>query len=128
MLPLCRAEGIGVIPWSPLARGRLARPWEETTKRKDQDPFGKSLYEPMAEADRGVVERVAAVATQRKVPMAQVALAWVLQKSPVTAPIIGATRLQHLDDAAAALSIELTAEEVAQLEDPYVPHPVLGFR
>ena len=128
MLPLCASQGIGVIPWSPLARGRLARPWDETSKRKERDPFGQSLYEAMAEADRQVVQRVADVATQRGVPMAQVALAWVLQKAPVTAPIIGATKLRHLDDAVAALGVQLGAAEIARLEEPYVPHPVLGFR
>lgn len=128
MLPLCKAEGIGVIPWSPLARGRLARPWDQTTNRKEQDPFGKSLYEAMAEADRQVVERVSEIAGQRGVPMAQIALAWVLQRSPVTAPIVGATKVAHLEDALAALAIHLTADEIAMLEEPYVPHPVLGFR
>jgi aryl-alcohol dehydrogenase-like predicted oxidoreductase len=128
MLPLCASQGIGVIPWSPLARGRLARPWDETSKRKERDPFGQSLYEAMAEADRQVVQRVADVAAQRGVPMAQVALAWVLQKAPVTAPIIGATKLRHLDDAVAALGVQLGAAEIARLEEPYVPHPVLGFR
>ncbi len=128
MLPLCNAEGIGVIPWSPLARGRLARPWGQTTKRQDQDPFGRTLYEAMAEADRQVVERVSKIGEERAVPMTQVALAWVLQKAPVTAPIVGATTLAHLDDAMAALAIHLTTDEVARLEEPYVPHPVLGFR
>lgn len=128
MLPLCKAEGIGVIPWSPLARGRLARPWDQTTNRKEQDPFGRSLYEAMAEADRQVVERVSEIAGQRGVPMAQIALAWVLQRSPVTAPIVGATKVAHLEDALAALAIHLTADEIAMLEGPYVPHPVLGFR
>ena len=128
MLPLCASQGIGVIPWSPLARGRLARPWDETSKRKERDPFGDSLYEAMAEADRQVVPRVADVAAARGVPMAQIALAWVLQKAPVTAPIVGATKLRHLDDAVAALDVQLGAEEIARLEEPYVPHPVLGFR
>ncbi len=128
MLPLCLSQGIGVIPWSPLARGRLARPWDETSKRQERDPFGQSLYEAMAEADRQVVRRVADVAAERGVPMAQVALAWVLQKAPVTAPIVGATKLGHLDDAVAALGIHLSPEEIARLEEPYVPHPVLGFR
>ena len=128
MLPLCAAEGIGVIPWSPLARGRLTRPWSETSRRSEQDPFGSTLYAAMAEADRTVADRVAALARGREVPMAQVALAWVLGKSPVTAPIIGATKLSHLDDAIAALSLQLTADEIAQLEAPYLPHPVLGFR
>ncbi|WP_312097150.1 aldo/keto reductase [Niallia sp.] len=127
MLPLCKEEGIGVIPWSPMARGRLTRDWEETSIRKESDEFGKTLYSNTEEADRQVVERVKAIAEKRDVPRAQVALAWVLQKEPVTAPIIGATKLHHLDDAVAALSIGLTQEEIASLEKPYVPHPVLGF-
>ncbi|NHN31457.1 aldo/keto reductase [Paenibacillus agricola] len=126
MLPLCQAERIGVIPWSPLARGRLTRDWEETTARSETDEFAKKLYSLTAEADRSVVERVAEVAAKRDLPRAQVALAWVLQKGPVTAPIIGATKMHHLDDAVAALSIKLTTEEIASLEEPYVPHPVLG--
>ncbi|MDA8345724.1 MAG: aldo/keto reductase [Thermaerobacter sp.] len=128
MLPLCEAEGIGVIPWSPLARGQLTRPWTETTTRKDEDAFGKTLYKVMEDADRRVVDRVSDIAAKRGVPMAQIALAWVLQKPSVAAPIIGATKIAHLDDAAAALAIHLTPEDVAQLEEPYVPHPVLGFR
>lgn len=129
MLPLCASEGIGVIPWSPLARGRLTRAWDETSsKRQQSDQFGKTLYMATDEADRKVVERVQGIAAQRGIPMAQVALAWVLQKSPVTAPIVGATKVSHLDDAVAALSVRLTDEETERLEEPYVPHPVLGFR
>jgi len=127
MLPLCRAEGIGVIPWSPLARGRLTRDWDETSARSETDAFGKTLYAATAEADRKVVEAVAAVAKARAVPRAQVALAWVLQQPGITAPIVGATKVQHLDDAVAALSLQLTAEEIAALEAPYVPHRVAGF-
>lgn len=127
MLPLCKEEKIGVIPWSPLARGRLTRDWEETTARSETDEFGKYLYAATVEADLKVVERVAEVAEKRGVPRAQVALAWVLQKTPVTAPIIGATKLHHLEDAVAAVSIKLTSDEVSFLEEPYVPHPVLGF-
>ncbi|MGF7034834.1 aryl-alcohol dehydrogenase-like predicted oxidoreductase [Paenibacillus mucilaginosus] len=126
MLPLCKDGGIGVIPWSPMARGRLTRDWEESSERSMTDEFGKTLYTATAEADRRVVERVAEVAAERGVPRAQVALAWVLQKEPVTAPIIGATKTHHLDDAAAALTLKLTPEEIARLEEPYVPHPVLG--
>lgn len=128
MLPLCKEEGIGVIPWSPMARGRLTRDWEETSTRKETDEFGKTLYSHTEEADRQVVERVKAIAEKRGVPRAQVALAWVLQKETVTAPIIGATKLHHLEDAVAALSLELTQEEIANLEEPYIPHPVLGFK
>ena len=128
MLPLCKEEKIGLIPWSPLARGRLTRDWDENTTRSEMDAFGKTLYAATAEADRKVVERVAEVASNRDIPRAQVALAWVLQKEPVTAPIVGATKMHHLDDAVAALAVQLTPEEVARLEEPYVPHPVLGFR
>ncbi|MCL6631204.1 MAG: aldo/keto reductase [Alicyclobacillus herbarius] len=128
MLPLCEAEGIGVIPWSPLARGRLTRDWEETTKRSETDNFGRTLYNVMEEADKQVVARVKEVAEERGVSRAQVALAWVLQKKPVTAPIVGATKMHHLEEAVAALSLHLTEEEVARLEEPYVPHPVLGFK
>lgn len=127
MLPLCRAEGIGVIPWSPLARGRLTRDWDETTARSETDLFGKTLYDRTAEADRKVVERVAEIARERGVPRAQVALAWVLAKPEVSAPIVGASKPAHLDDAVAALSLTLTAEEIRRLEEPYVPHAVAGF-
>jgi aryl-alcohol dehydrogenase (NADP+) len=124
MLPLCADEGIGAIPWSPLARGRLTRPWDEATERSENDQFGKSLY---AEADRAVVERVAEVAAERGVPAAQVALAWVARNPVVTAPIVGATKPHHLDDAVTSVDLELSAEEVIRLEEPYVPHTVVGF-
>jgi aryl-alcohol dehydrogenase-like predicted oxidoreductase len=129
MLGLCAAEGIGVIPWSPLARGRLARPWEvePTTSRAGSDDFGKSLYSKTAEADRKVVERVGEVAAARGISRAQVALAWMLHKPNVTSPIIGATKPHHLEHALAALSVALSPAEIARLEEPYVPHPVLGF-
>ncbi|WBH17866.1 aldo/keto reductase [Sphingomonas radiodurans] len=127
MLPLCGAEGIGVIPWSPLARGRLTRDWDETTERSQSDMFGKTLYARTAAADRQVVEAVAAVAAERGVPRAQVALAWVLAKPEVSAPIVGASKPSHLDDALAALSLGLTQAEIARLEAPYVPHAVVGF-
>jgi aryl-alcohol dehydrogenase-like predicted oxidoreductase len=127
MLPLCRAEGIGVIPWSPLARGRLTRDWDAHTARTEHDEFGRTLYAKTAEADRKVVETVASVAAKRGVPRAQVALAWVLQKPGVTAPIVGATRLEHLDDAVASVALKLSADEIAELEAPYVPHAVAGF-
>jgi 1-deoxyxylulose-5-phosphate synthase len=127
MLPLCTVEGVGVLPWSPLARGRLTRPWDETTERARTDEFGKKLYAGTTDADRRVVERVAQVAARRGVSPAVVALAWLLKNPAVTAPIVGASKLQHLDDAIAALSLTLTGEEVAELEEPYVPHPVLGF-
>ena len=127
MLPLCKAEGIGVIPWSPLARGRLARPWDSTTNRSEKDVFGRKIYGSTSDADRAIVDKVATLATQRGVSMAQVALAWVLQKSEVTAPIVGATKPEHLKDAIASLELKLTAAEVAELEAPYIPHPVAGF-
>jgi aryl-alcohol dehydrogenase-like predicted oxidoreductase len=127
MLPLCREEGIAVIPWSPMARGRLTRDWNESSTRLETDEFGKGLYRQSADADRKVVERVADIANARGVPRAQVALAWVLQKPGVTAPIIGATKPQHLDDAVAALALKLSAEEIKALEEPYVPHAVVGF-
>ncbi|MFL5270666.1 MAG: aldo/keto reductase [Anaeromyxobacteraceae bacterium] len=128
MLPLCAAEGIGVIPWSPLARGRLARAWDAASARSETDEFGKTLYAATADADRKVHESLTEVAAKRGVPLAQVALAWVLRKPIVSAPIVGATKMQHLEDAVAALSMKLTAEEVAALEAPYVPHAVVGFR
>jgi aryl-alcohol dehydrogenase-like predicted oxidoreductase len=127
MMPLCAEEGIGVIPWSPLARGRLTRDWNETTSRMETDDVGKTLYATTQDADRRVVERVAEIAVKRGVSRAQVALAWVAQKPFVTAPIIGATKQHHLDDAVAALSLSLTSEERASLEESYVPHPIVGF-
>lgn len=127
MLPLCEAEGIGVIPWSPLARGRLTRDWNDQTERSKTDEFGKTLYAHTVEADRKVVEAVATVATERGVPRAQIALAWVLAKSEVSAPIIGASKHAHLDDAIAALAVGLTETEIGRLEAPYVPHAVVGF-
>ncbi|MBY0361688.1 MAG: aldo/keto reductase [Phreatobacter sp.] len=128
MLPLCREEGIGVIPWSPLARGRLTRDWEEGSARAETDDFGKTLYAATADADRKVVEAVAKVAKARGIPRAQVALAWVLQKPGITAPIVGASKMGHLDDAVAALKVKLTDEEIAAMEAAYVPHAVVGFR
>lgn len=129
MLPLCADQGIGVIPWSPLARGRLTRDWDAVSARSETDEFGRTLYLPhTVEADRKVVEAVAQVAAARGVPRAQVALAWVRRSQAVTAPIVGATKMQHLDDAIGALSITLTDDEVATLEAPYVPHDVSGFK
>jgi aryl-alcohol dehydrogenase-like predicted oxidoreductase len=128
MLPLCTNEGIGVIPWSPLARGRLTRDWDATTERSETDKFGKTLYAPTADADRKVVEAVAEIAKARGVPRAQIALAWVLDKPEVSAPIVGASKSGHLDDALAALDIALTDDEIERLESPYVPHAVVGFQ
>ena len=128
MMPLCLSEGIGVIPWSPLARGRLARPWgAEGTKRFETDQFGKTLYSRTEEADGKIVDRVGQISEKRGVPRAQVALAWLLGKQGVSAPIVGATRSHHLQDAAAALALRLSPEEVAVLEAPYIPHPIAGF-
>lgn len=128
MLPLCQSEGIGVIPWSPLARGRLARPWQaEATKRYETDQYGLKLYAQTEAADRLVVDRVAQVAGRRGIAQAQVALAWMLGKPAITAPIVGATQAHHLRDAVAALSLRLGEDEDALLEQPYVPHPVLGI-
>ena len=128
MLPLCRAEGIGVIPWSPLARGRLTRPWQsETTKRSETDRFGNTMYAKTEETDQKVVEALTDLSKKRGIPQAQLALAWMLSKPGITAPIVGATKPHHLTDAAAALDVPLSAEEVAGLESAYVPHPVLGF-
>jgi aryl-alcohol dehydrogenase-like predicted oxidoreductase len=126
MLPLCRDQGIAVIPWSPLARGRLTRPWDQSTARLETDEFGRTLYARTGDADRKVAEAVGEVAQARGLPRAQIALAWVLQKSEVTAPIIGATRLDQLDDAVAALSITLSADEIRAMQAPYVPHAVTG--
>jgi 1-deoxyxylulose-5-phosphate synthase len=124
MISVCIDQGIGVIPWSPLARGRLARPWDETTNRSEVDEFGRSLYN---DADRPVVDAVGKVADQRGIPRAQVALAWTLAKPGITAPIVGATKPHHLDDAVAALDVRLTSDEIQLLETPYQPHGVLGF-
>jgi len=127
MMSLCAAEGIGVIPWSPLARGRLTRDWGVSTDRSETDEFGKTLYTAAVESDKKIVMRVAEVAESRDVPRAQVALAWLLSKPFLTAPIVGASKSQHLEDAVAAVSLKLSDEEIQRLEEPYVPHPVVGF-
>jgi aryl-alcohol dehydrogenase-like predicted oxidoreductase len=128
MIPLCREEGIGVIPWSPLARGRLARPWQsETTKRSETDNFGNKMYAQTEDSDRKVVEALTELAKRRGVGQASLALAWMLAKPGTAAPIVGATKQNHLEDAVAALSLKLTPEEIAELEEAYIPHPVLGF-
>jgi aryl-alcohol dehydrogenase-like predicted oxidoreductase len=128
MMALCVEEGVGVIPWSPMARGKLTRPWTEAppTKRADTDAFGKGLYKADA-GDKAVVAAVETLAQARGVPMAQVALAWMLAKPAVTSPIIGASKPHHLDDAVAALALKLSPDEIAALEAPYVPHAVAGF-
>jgi aryl-alcohol dehydrogenase-like predicted oxidoreductase len=125
MLPLCADQGIGVIPWSPLARGKLTRPWDEVTTRKETDDFGRILYR---DEDRAVVERVLEVAAKRDCSPAQVALAWLIRNPVVTSPIVGVTKQSHLADAIAAVDVELDADEVAYLEEPYLPHTVAGFQ
>ena len=128
MIGLCQSESIAVIPWSPLARGRLTRAWKsETTNRTETDAFGKSLYARTEEADRLVVERLGEIAEKRGMARAQIALAWLLAKPGVTSPIVGASKPHHLEDAVAALAVKLSPDEIASLEEPYTPHPVLGF-
>jgi len=127
MYPLCRAENIAVLPWSPLARGRLTRPWGEATARTASDEYGSTLYEKTEENDGAIAQRVAAIAEARGVSRAQIALAWLLAKPTVTAPIIGASRAEQLADLVRAVDIELTQEEIADLESLYQPHSVVGF-
>jgi len=127
MYPLCQAENIAVLPWSPLARGRLTRPWGETTARTASDEYGSTLYAKTEENDGAIAQRVAAIAEARGVSRAQIALAWLLAKPVVTAPIIGASRAEQLADLVKAVEIELTQEEVADLESLYQPHSVVGF-
>lgn len=127
MLPLCADQGIGVIPWSPLARGRLTRDRDAVTDRSSADPIGSALYDATEAADRAVVEQVARIAAARSIPRAQVALAWLLRNPVISAPIVGAGKPGHLEDALAALEVSLTDEEVAELEAPYVAHPVVGI-
>lgn len=127
MIPLCVEEKIAVTPYSPLASGRVARPWAESTMRLETDPIVEQKYDATAEADKRIVDRVAGVAEKHGVPMAHVALAWLLQIAPVAAPVIGATKISHLESAVDSLSVQLTAEDVAYLEEPYVPHPVVGL-
>ena len=129
MLPLCRAEKIGVIPYSPLASGRLTRDWSSVqTARSETDQIAKSKYDATADTDQQVVARVAKIAEKHGVPRVHIALAWLLQKQPVTAPIIGATKIAHLEDAIGALDVKLTPEEIASLEEPYVPHRIVGHQ
>ena len=126
MLPLCRDQGVGIIPWSPLARGRLARPWGEHTPRIASDVFGAGLFQHTEANDRQVAEALAGVAARRGLPRAQVALAWLLAQPGLTAPIIGASRPGQIDDAVAALAVELSAEDIQALQAPYLPHAVVG--
>ena len=127
MLGLCRAEGVAVLPWSPLARGRLSRPWDAPTERARRDDWGNAVYAPSAEADKMVVDRLGEVAEARGISRSQIALAWLLSKPTVTAPIVGVTRLEHLEDALAAVRVVLSQDDIARLEAPYVPHAVAGF-
>jgi aryl-alcohol dehydrogenase-like predicted oxidoreductase len=123
MLPLCADQGVGVLPWSPLARGRLTRDWGTVTDRSTTDNFGSTLYQ---EGDRTIVEAVTRIAESRDVPRAQVALAWLLHKAPVTSPIVGAAKPHHIEDAVAATELQLTEKEMEELEQPYSPHPIAG--
>jgi aryl-alcohol dehydrogenase-like predicted oxidoreductase len=123
MLPLCTDQGVGVLPWSPLARGRLTRDWDTTTDRSATDRFGSTLYQ---EGDRTIVEAVTRIAEDRGVSRAQVALAWLLHQDPVTAPIVGAAKPHHIDDAVAAVELRLSDKEIEELEQPYTPHPIAG--
>lgn len=125
MFPLCVDQAVGTLPWSPLARGRLARPWDQQTSRSETDEFGRSLYRG---DDKPVVDAVIQVASDRGVPPAQVALAWMLAQPWVTAPIVGATKVHHLDDAVAAVDLELDPAEIEALEKPYQPRPTTGIR
>ncbi|MEX3964861.1 aldo/keto reductase [Paraburkholderia sp. EG286B] len=126
MLPLCADQGIAVMPWSPLARGRLTRDWNESSEREATDKFGKTLYG--ADADKAIIDAVATIARAHDVPRAQVALAWLLHKLAITSPIIGASKPQHLEDAVAALSLKLSDEEIKTLEAPYLPHVIAGHQ
>ena len=130
MMTLCQSEGVGVIPWSPLARGRLTRPASDNpgTSRSATDEFGKTLYKKCEDSDRKVIDVVAQLASKRGLPRAQIALAWMLSKPFITAPIIGATKMAHLDDAIAAVDVELTSDEIDRLEAPYAPHEIAGHR
>lgn len=128
MLPLCRDQKVAVMPWSPLARGRLARGWNEATSRQETDEFGKTLYAEFPDSDRHIVDTVGTIAVARGVPRAQVALAWLLQKDGVTTPIVGASKPSHLADAVAALRLALTTDEIQALEAAYVPHSIAGFQ
>ena len=127
MMPLCAEEKIAVTPYSPLASGRLARAWSESTQRLETDPIARQKYDATAVADKQVVDRVAEVAANHGVPMAHIALAWLRHKSPVVAPIIGATKIQHLESAIESLKVVLTTEEVGFLEEPYLPHALVGL-
>jgi 1-deoxyxylulose-5-phosphate synthase len=127
MMGLCRDQGVGMMPWSPLGAGKLTRPWGEATERSQTDRFNKTMYEDNEGGSREVVATVEALAKARGVPMAQIAMAWLLHKDGITSPIIGATRADHIEDAVAAIQLSLTPEETARLEAPYQPRPVPGY-
>ncbi len=127
MMPLCAEEGIAATPYSPLASGRLARDWSESTQRLETDPIAKQKYDASADSDKIIIERVGEIAAKHGVPRAHIALAWLLQKAPVVAPVIGATKLSHLETAIEALSVKLSSEEMTYLEEPYLPHPLVGL-
>lgn len=127
MFPFCVNQGVGILPWSPLARGRLTRDWETATRRSETDVFGQTLYKQSEESDRKIVNTVAAIAGERGVSRAQIALAWILQKPAVTAPIVGATKAAHLADAVAAVELQLNADECKRLEEHYIPHAQEGI-
>jgi aryl-alcohol dehydrogenase-like predicted oxidoreductase len=128
MIPLCRDQGVGLIPWSPLARGRLTRPAGVETRRSESDAFMKVLFGKTEQADKAVIDAVERIAGELNVPMAQVALAWVLAKPGMSAPIVGASKVAQVDDAVAALSLNLSAEHLAALEAPYIPRAVAGHQ
>ena len=127
MIPLCIDQGVGVIPWSPLARGKITRDWDDATFRSGNDVYGMGMYAQIEAQDRKISEAVGAVAAERGVSRAEVGLAWLLAKPGITAPIIGTTKPAHLTDALAALNLKLSDEEMARLEADYVPHKVAGF-
>jgi aryl-alcohol dehydrogenase-like predicted oxidoreductase len=127
MIRLCRDQGIGLIPWSPLGGGKLTRPWGETTKRSQTDRFNKTMYEVTDGGSREVVAAVESLARARDVPMAQIAMAWLLHKDGITSPIIGATKVKHIEDAVAAVDLRLSREEIDQLEAPYQPRAVPAY-
>lgn len=127
MMPLCAEEGIAATPYSPLASGRLARDWSESTQRLETDPIAKQKYDASADSDKIIIERVGEIAAKHGVPRAHVALAWMLQKAPVVAPVVGATKLSHLETAIEALPVKLSSEEMSYLEEPYLPHPLVGL-
>ena len=126
MMPLLRAQGMASTPYSPLAAGRLTRDWSDTTKRFETDTIARGKYDATESTDRRIVEEVGRIAQEHGVPRVQIALAWLLSKEPVVAPIIGATKDEHIDNAVAALEVELTPDEIVALEEPYAPHTIVG--